>query len=197
MSGAALAAFEGLNDISQTDPRTVTDDFESMRHSLEQTNEELDAMGQAFHGFDETGPSEWMYDTKKTSLQVKESYLEQKIAFEDLMRSYKDGSISAEQFASAARKASDEMELLNQQDMDKLNRALEQAERQMHSLQNSTRSTLEGLQDELDRLDGNTEAIERRRFEARNRDLEQKLKQARSKGDGQPAAGTLPEPARF
>ncbi len=92
-------------------------------------------MGQAFHGFDATGLSEWMYDTRKTSLQVKESYLEQKIAFEDLMRSYEDGSISAEQFASAARKASDEMELLNQQDMDKLNRALEQAERQMQSLQ--------------------------------------------------------------
>ena len=188
MSGAALAAFEGLNDISQADPRTVTDDIESMRHSLEQTNEELDAMGQAFHGFDATGLSEWMYDTKKTSLQVKESYLEQKIAFEDLIRSYEDGGLSAEQFASAARTASNEMELLNQQDMDKLKRALEQAERQMHSLQNSTRSTLEGLQDELDRLDGNTEAIERRRFEARNRDLEQKLKQARSKGDGHSAA---------
>ena len=188
MSGAALAAFEGLNDISQADPRTITDDIESMRHSLEQTNEELDAMGQAFHGFDATGLSEWMYDTRKTSLQVKESYLEQKIAFEDLMRSYEDGSISAEQFAGSARTASNEMELLNQQDMDKLNRALEQAERQMQSLQNSTRSTLEGLQDELDRLDGNTEVIERRRFEARNRDLEQKLKQARSKGDGQSAA---------
>ncbi len=188
MSGAALAAFENLNDISQADPRTVTDDIESMRHSLEQTNEELDAMGQAFHGFDATGLSEWMYDTRKTSLQVKESYLEQKIAFEDLMRSYEDGGLSAEQFASAAHTASDEMELLNQQDMDKLNRALEQAERQMQSLQNSTRSTLEGLQDELDRLDGNTEAIERRRFEARNRDLEQKLKQARSKGDGESAA---------
>ncbi len=108
-----------------------------MRHSLEQTNEELDAMGQAFHGFDATGLSEWMYDTRKTSLQVKESYLEQKITFEDLMRSYEDGGLSAEQFASAARQASDEMELLNQQDMDKLNRALDQPERQMQSLQNS------------------------------------------------------------
>ncbi len=89
--------------------------------------------------------------------------------------------------AQAENSGEDEMELLNQQDMDKLNRALEQAERQMHSLQNSTRSTLEGLQDELDRLDGNTEAIERRRFEARNPDLEEKLKQAQSKGDGHAA----------
>ena len=188
MSGAALAAFENLNDISQADPRTVTDDIESMRHSLEQTNEELDAMGQAFHGFDATGLSEWMYDTKKTSLQVKESYLEQKIAFEELMDAYESGNVSAEQFASSARSAKDEMNLLNQQDMDTLNRALEQAERHMQSLQNSTRSTLEGLQDELDRLDGNTTAIERRRFEARNRELEEKLKQARAKGDGISAA---------
>ncbi len=107
MSGAALAAFEGLNDITEADRRTVTDDIEAMRHSLEQTNEELDAMRQAFHGFDATGLSEWMYDTRKTSLQAKESYLEQKIAFEDLMHSYEDGGLSAEQFANAARQASD------------------------------------------------------------------------------------------
>ncbi len=178
---------EGLNDISQDDPRTVTDDIESMRHSLEQTNEELDAMGQAFHGFDATGLSEWMYDTRKTSLQVKESYLEQKIAFEDLMRSYEDGSISAEQFAGSARTASNEMELLNQQDMDKLNRTGSARTSDAEPAEQPP-STLEGLQDELDRLDGNTEAIERRRFEVRNRDLEQKLKQARSKGDGHSAA---------
>ncbi len=53
--------------------------------------------------------------------------------------------------------------------MDTLNRALEQAERHIQSLQNSTRPTLEGLQNERDQLDGNTAAIERRRFEARNR----------------------------
>ncbi len=112
MSGAALAAFENLNGISQADPRTVTDDIQSMRHSMEQTNEEFDAMGQAFHGFDATGLSEWMYHTRKTSLQVKESYLEQKIAFEKLMDAYENGNLSAEQFASSARSVKDEMNLL-------------------------------------------------------------------------------------
>ncbi|MTI11916.1 hypothetical protein E1189_02390 [Sansalvadorimonas verongulae] len=68
--------------------------------------------------------------------------------------------------------------------MDSLNRALEQAERRMDSLKNSTRSTLENLQDELDRLEGNTDAIEKRRYEARKRDLERQLKDAREAGDG-------------
>ncbi|MTI11889.1 hypothetical protein E1189_02235 [Sansalvadorimonas verongulae] len=68
--------------------------------------------------------------------------------------------------------------------MDSLNRAVEQAERRMESLKNSTRSTLENLQDELDRLEGNTDAIEKRRYEARKRDLERQLKEARKAGDG-------------
>ena len=107
----------------------------------------------------------------------------QKIAFEELMQAYEQGELTAEAFAGKARKAAEEMDLLNQQDMDTLNRALEQAERRMDSLKNSTRSTLENLQDELDRLEGNTAAIERRRYEARARDLENQLKEARKSGD--------------
>ena len=64
-----------------------------------------------------------------------------------------------------------------------MNRALEQAERKMEGLKKSTRSTLENLQDKLDRLDGNTDALERRRYEARKRQLEDQLKAARASGD--------------
>ena len=184
LSPAALEAYESINQVGEADVRTLTDDVDALKENLEQASEELQEMGFMFQGTDTTGLGRWMYDTKKASLEVKETFLEQKIAFEELMQAYEGGELTAEAFAGKARKAAEEMELLDQQDMDTLNRALEQAERRMDSLKNGTRSTLENLQDELDRLEGNTEAIERRRFEARKRDLENQLKEARKSGDG-------------
>uniref|UniRef100_UPI00248ECC97 hypothetical protein n=1 Tax=Parendozoicomonas sp. Alg238-R29 TaxID=2993446 RepID=UPI00248ECC97 len=183
LSPAALEAYEGINQVAEADVRTLTDNVEALEHNLAQTTEQISEMGHAFQGTDTTGFGKWMYDTRKSSLQVKEAFLEQKIAFEELMRSYENGEITVESFAGKAKKAADELDLLDQQDLDTMNRALEQAERQMDSLKNSTRSTLENLQDELDRLEGNTAAIERRRYEARRRDLEQQLKEARQSGD--------------
>ena len=185
LSPAALEAYEGINQVGEADVRTLTNDVDALKKNLEQASEELQEMGFMFQGTDATGLGRWMYDTKKASLEVKETFLEQKIAFEELMQAYESGELTAESFAGKARKAAEEMDLLDQQDMDTLNRALEQAERRMDSLKNSTRSTLENLQNELDRLEGNTEAIERRRFEARKRDLEAQLKEARKSGDGQ------------
>ncbi len=183
LSPAALAAYESINQVGEADIRTLSDDMDSLRHTLDQTSTEISSMGDQFIGLDTTGLGEWMYNTKKASLEVKHAFLEEKIAFEELMDAYENGGLSAEAFAAKARTAASELDLLDQQDMDRLNRALEQAERSMDNLRKSTRSTLENLQDELDRLNGNTEAIERRRFEARKRELEQQLKNAQQSGD--------------
>ena len=75
------------------------------------------------------------------------------------------------------------MNLLKQQDLDRLNSVIEQAESSMERLANSTRGTLEGLQDELDRLQGKQDDIDRRRFEARKQELEAQLTLAKQQGD--------------
>ncbi|MCL6270724.1 tape measure protein [Sansalvadorimonas sp. 2012CJ34-2] len=183
MSASALAAFENLNQVTEADTRTLESDIESLRHTLEQTVAQIQEMGQGFRGLDTSGLGEWMYNTKKTSLEVKESFLEQKLAFEELMQAWENGELTAESFSRQAADAADILDFLDQQDMDTLNRALAQAERQMRSLQDSSRSTLESLQDELDRLEGNTTAIEKRRYESRKRDLEQQLAEAQSSGN--------------
>ena len=183
MSAAALSAFESLNQITESDTRTLESDMESLRHTLEQTVAQIQEMGQGFRGLDTSGLGEWMYNTKKTSLEVKESFLEQKLAFEQLMQAWENGELTARAFSAQAAEAAESLDLLDQQDMDSLNRALVQAERQMRSLQDSSRSTLESLQDELDRLEGNTTAIEKRRYESRKRDLEQQLADAQKIGN--------------
>ena len=183
LSPAALEAYESVNQVTDADVRTLTNDVDSLRQNLEQASEELEAMGFMFQGTDATGLGQWMYNTRKSALQVKEAFLEQKLAFEELMQEYEAGTLTTETFAAQARKAAGEMDLLSQQDMDTLNRALEQAEQSMQSLRESTRSTLDNLQDELDRLEGNTTAIEKRRYETRKQDLEQQLKQVQQSGD--------------
>ena len=55
----------------------------------------------------------------------------------------------------------------------------------MEQLGNSTRSTLDSMQDELDQLQGKQESIERRRFESRNRDLQSQLKEAQQEGSAE------------
>ena len=183
LSPAALAAYEDLNGVG-ANMRTVTDDVEALRQELSQTRKSLGAMGLFPSGFDATGIGRWLHDTKRSSLLVKEAFLEQKLALETLMGAYDQGSLTAADFAAQAQAATHELDLLDDQDMGRLNRALEQAERTMESLGKSTRSTLDNLRNELDRLNGNTAAIEKRRYEIRKRQLEEQLEDAEQSGDG-------------
>ncbi|WP_196220881.1 hypothetical protein, partial [Sansalvadorimonas verongulae] len=105
LSPAALEAYEGINQVGEADVRTLTNDVDALKQNLEQASEELQEMGFMFQGTDATGLGEWMYNTKKASLEVKETFLEQKIAFEELMQAYQNGEITAEAFAGSARKA--------------------------------------------------------------------------------------------
>ena len=66
-----------------------------------------------------------------------------------------------------------------------LNSAIEQAEAGMERLADTTRGTLEGLQDELDRLQGKQDDIDQRRFEARKQELETQLTLAKQQGDNE------------
>ena len=75
--------------------------------------------------------------------------------------------------------------MLNHQDLDRLTDAIDQTEDSMEQLGNSTRSTLDSMQDELDQLQGKQESIERRRFESRNRDLQNQLQEAQQDGNAE------------
>lgn len=80
------------------------------------------------------------------------------------------------------------MGLLDDADLSSLNSAIKAAEQSMAAMADSTRSTLEGLQDELDQLEGRTADIERRKFAARQRDLQAQLAEAQANGDTQAVA---------
>ncbi len=183
MSKSAENAFHAMQGATDIDTEEAQGELGELRSKLKDVHKEITHL-RSVVDYDPTGIGNWMLETGKNAAYAKEQFLEQKIALEELLEGFEKGTVSAQQMASAGSAATQQMELLNQQDLDRLNSAIEQAESSMRSLSDSTRSTLEGLQNELDRLQGNTEQIQQREFESRQRQLQQQLKQAQQKGDG-------------
>ncbi len=185
MSGAAQSAFEKMQGMDQLDTSESQGQVANLKNELKETGDELSRLNTTAGTFDPTGIDKWMNKTAKDAAYVKKQYLEQKIALEELLDGYERGSISAEAFISRGQSAADTMNLLNQQDLDRLNSAIQSAEDSMSQLAESSRSTLDSLKDELDQLQGKQDDIERRRFENRQRDLKRQRDEAKSKGDSE------------
>lgn len=185
MSDEALKAFDALQGITSTDWGIDTSSAERTAEALEEITRkagelrrQLDLAGSRADGFEQ-----WMAQTLIRSRQVQASYLEQKLSLQRLLEGYEDGSRSLPEFIASAKSAQQSMELLDESDLSQLESAIASAEQRMQQLGDASRNTLDGLRDELDRLQGNEEEIERRRYASRLRDLQAQLAEAQGAGD--------------
>ncbi|WP_139117596.1 hypothetical protein [Endozoicomonas atrinae] len=182
MSGAAHDAFVAMNGVGNVNTKEAISSIAELKSQLEETREELNKL-QHSYTFDVTGISSWMNETAKNAAYVKSQYLEQKIALEELLESYELGGSTARSFLRQGERAADTMNLLNNQDLDRLNNAIRSAEQSMDSLGDSSRNTLNSLQDELDELQGRQSDIEQRRYQTQRDDLKAQQAEAIAKGD--------------
>ena len=182
MSGAAHDAFVAMNGVGNVNTEQAISSISELKSQLEDTREELNKL-QHSYTFDVTGISSWMNETAKNAAYVKSQYLEQKIALEELLESYEQGDTVARSFIRQGERAADTMNLLNNQDLDRLNNAIRSAEQNMASLGDSSRNTLNSLQDELDELQGRQSDIEQRRYQTQRDDLKALQAEAIAKGD--------------
>ncbi|WP_419533709.1 tape measure protein [Endozoicomonas sp.] len=182
MSGAAHDAFVAMNGVGNVNTKEAISSIAELKSQLEETREELNKL-QHSYTFDVTGISSWMNETAKNAAYVKSQYLEQKIALEELLESYELGGSTARSFIRQGERAADTMNLLNNQDLDRLNNAIRSAEQNMASLGESSRNTLNSLQDELDELQGRQSDIEQRRYQTQRDDLKAQQAEAIAKGD--------------
>ncbi|WP_422452403.1 tape measure protein [Endozoicomonas sp. ALC066] len=185
LSAQAEDTFLNMQGATQIDTTDTLGELGQLKATLAETKEELQALATANVGLDTTGIGHWMKDTATNAASVRAEFYEQKIALEDLVQSYENGSVSAQQMASDGQYLADKLNLLDQQDLDRLNQSIEQANDSMQRLSDSTQGTLDSLQDELDRLQGRQGDIEQRRYEARKKDLELELATAKQDGDFQ------------
>ncbi|WP_252177190.1 tape measure protein [Endozoicomonas sp. 4G] len=185
LSAQAEDMFLSMQGATQIDTTDSLGELGQLKSALAETKEEVQELATANVGMDVTGLGSWMKDTATNAASVKAEFYEQKIALEELVQGYEDGSATAQQMASEGEHLADSLNLLNQQDLDRLNQSIEQANASMERLSDSTQGTLNSLQDELDRLQGKQGDIEQRRYEARKKGLELELAIAKQEGDSQ------------
>ncbi|WP_281645562.1 tape measure protein [Parendozoicomonas sp. Alg238-R29] len=185
MSPAAESLFKKLQGAEDISFDTPVSGAEALKAKLEGVNSKLSELANAEIHAGADRISQSFIGIGKNSAYAEKQVLQQKIKLAELVEGYQDGSISAASFASRARAATNQMEFLNDQDLAALNAGIAQAEAQMQQLEDSTRSTVNGLQNELDRLRGNTADIEERQYKERERELADALKQAQASGDAE------------
>ena len=184
MSSAAQDSFIAMQrGIGSVDTREARGSTAELKNELEQTNQQLHDLRHAQQVFDATGIRRWFKETAIDAAYVKRAFLEQKIALEELFDSYEQGEINNRAFVREAKRAAQTLNLLNQQDLDKLNNAIASAEQSMASLGDSARNTLNSLQDELDQLQGRQSDIEQRRYQNQRDELKAQRAEATAKGD--------------
>ncbi|SDF22408.1 phage tail length tape measure family protein [Phytopseudomonas seleniipraecipitans] len=183
LSAAALEAFDRLRGIKTADMNIDTSSLDATVDSLGRVSKALgDVRSQMGNPF--TGPlGRWQLDMQESSLKTQQAFLGQQAQLQRLMESYDKGNITTRQFESRARGLRRALGMLDDADLSSLDSAIKSAQDSMEQMGQSTRSTLDSLQDELDGLQGRTEDIERRRFASRRRELEAQLAEANAGGD--------------
>ncbi|MGK8437270.1 hypothetical protein ACRS3X_07950 [Ectopseudomonas hydrolytica] len=190
MSEAALAAFDALQGIQNFDAQIDMESIEGLRAGLLKVKDEAAALQAELGmiGSRDYGLGIWMRETALRSREVQARFLEQRLELQKLMKGYESGATSLASFIGAARSAQANLDLLDSSDLSQLESAIASAEQRMQQLGESSRNTLASLQDELDKVRGNEEAIEKRRAAQRRRELEQQLDEARQGGDSRAVA---------
>lgn len=188
MSQATLELFDRLRGLSSAAPSIDTSSLDATTRSLGQVSTQLASVRAELAKPMLSNMGRWMLETQRDSLKTQEAFLSQKASLQSLMQSYERGSLTAQQFVRRANGMRQAMSLLDDSDLSSLESAIESANQRMQQMGDSTRSTLESLQDELDGLQGRTDDIERRRFAARQRELQAQLAEAQAGGDAQAVA---------
>ncbi|MDP2444159.1 tape measure protein [Pseudomonas sp.] len=188
MSEAALAVYDRLRGISSVDMSIDTSSLEATSESLQKVVNALGEVEAAASRPLTSSLGRWALESQAASLQTQQAFLSQKAALQGLTEGYARNDISAQQFVRRAQDMRQQLGLLDDADLSALDASIAAAQQSMQQLGSSTRATLEGLQDELDTLQGRTDDIERRRFAARRRELEGQMAEAQAGGNADAVA---------
>ncbi|WBA83739.1 hypothetical protein [Endozoicomonas sp. GU-1] len=184
MSAAAHDSFIAMQQgVGSVNTDKATGSIAELQTELAETRQRISDLQSAANSFDPTGIGRWFNETSIDAAYIKQQFLEQKIALEELIQSYEQGDISAASFARQGKDAAGTMKLLNESDLSRLNDQIEQAEESMQSLGETSRDTLSSLQDELDRLQGRQADIDRRRYESQQDELKEQRSAAQDSGN--------------
>ncbi|MAC99668.1 MAG: tape measure domain-containing protein [Pseudomonadales bacterium] len=183
LSDKALEAFDALKGISSVDVDLDTSSLEGTAASLAIVRDSLAGL-QADLDDQFRGPfARWADETMYASRQLQQQFLEQKLQLQQLMDSYDKGAVTLSSFRVQALGLKSSLDLLDASDFSELDSALASVRQQFESVADSAKSTLASIRDELDKVRGNEEAIERRRMQSRQAELQAQIAEAQAAGN--------------
>lgn len=119
-----------------------------------------------------------MLDVRAEAAAITAEYSRQQAAVAGLTARIQTGAVSTQEAAREALEAARAYDLLGAEDLTPLRQALEDAAQRAADLKAEAADTLASLRDELDQMNANYAAVERRRYEAQKADLEERRRLA-------------------
>ncbi|WP_286694078.1 hypothetical protein [Spongiibacter sp. UBA1325] len=178
LSQKALAAFEALTGGSGE----ALTELDAMKARVKALGEGIRALGQSgvVAG---SRLTKWFIDTAKASNTVERQFLKQKIALEEVVNQFERGEYQSRYLNSSLSDLERQFNLLDDQDLNRLQGAIERVQSEVDGLNDSLQDTISSLRQELASLEGDSEEVERLRYQEQRLELEAQLQRARSMGD--------------
>ena len=173
----ALAAFNQI-----TSRKSDLSGLDELGTKLEVIERQIRSMQQAVH-VDRSGIVDWMKDTSIAAATVERDFYRQKIALEALLKKFEDGEYSASGMSMSVEGLARRFDLLDDQDLTRLQSAIQRVQSEVDGLNDSLQDTISSLRQELASLEGDGEELERLRYQEQSLELEAQLQRARALGD--------------
>jgi tape measure domain-containing protein len=181
LSDAAGAAFSNKMGI---DVQPVLDEIESLKAGIDSAHVEISALGRDnLTLFDATGIARFSGAVLNAQNEVEIAYNSQKIKFLEYLDVIKSGEDINQSFLNSAENSIANMSLLGQEDLLQLRNALDSANQKLQQMNANAKNTLEGLQNELDSLQGNQDAIAQRDYNRKREELNAAIDDAKLYGN--------------
>lgn len=164
------------------------DESVSASEALEKARQRTDELASSRRRLMSSSLAAWFADTALAAAQVKEEFYAQAVAMENLTDKVNSGSLSLDQLDRMASRASSQFSLLDDQRLQGLQSAIDQARSKIESLDSSAESTLNSLQQRLADIQGDTEKAQQLQYEAERKRLQVELENARQAGADNAAA---------
>ncbi|MBL4797648.1 MAG: hypothetical protein JKY50_09550 [Oleispira sp.] len=133
--------------------------------------------------FDATGINKFKNSVLEVQSAVEISYNTQKVKFLEYMDAIRSGESVNQGFINSAKTSIQNMDLLGQQDLSQLRSALDSANSKLQQMNESAASTVDNLKNELDRLQGNQNAIDQRDYDRKRSELTAAIEDAKLVGN--------------
>ena len=181
LSAAAGTAFSNKLGI---DVKPVLDEIDSLKAGIQSAHVEMSQISQDnLTLFDATGVTRFTGEVLAAQNEVEIAYNSQKIKFLEYLDAIESGEGVNESFLNSAEASIGSMNLLGEEDLSQLRSALDSANKKLVQMNTNAQNTLAGLQDELDALQGNQDAIDQRDYDRKRAELNAALEEARMYGN--------------